>query len=174
MRFTAEPSATAATVLPTLTVIQGPAAAAPHQKPRALRDSPSRLTYTCPMHPEIVRDRPGSCPICGMALEPTSIGPEEDDDHELLDMSRRFWVCVLLSAPLVLLSMAEMVPGLSPSRITVWPRSGLAAVPAGRSGRSLGRTAILRAGLEIDRQPKLEYVYAHCSGNRDGIRHTAR
>ena len=129
--FTAEPSATGATVLPTLAVIQGPAAAS-HQKPRALRDSPGRVTYTCPMHPEIVRDGPGSCPICGMALEPTSIGPEEDDDHELLDMSRRFWVCVLLSAPLVLLSMAEMVPGLSPSRLLsgrglVWLQFLLAA-----------------------------------------------
>ena len=130
-RFTAGPGVTTATGLPRLTVIQGSAGAL-QQRPRELREEPGRVTYTCPMHPEIVRDGPGTCPICGMALEPTSIGLEADDDHELLEMSRRFWVCLLLSAPLVLLSMSEMVPGLKPwgflsGRSLVWLQLLLAA-----------------------------------------------
>lgn len=73
---------------------------------------PQRIEYTCPMHPEIVRDQPGSCPICGMALEPRVIaGVHEEDDSELRAMTRRFWVGVVLSIPLLLLSMGSMVPG---------------------------------------------------------------
>jgi Cu+-exporting ATPase len=71
----------------------------------------TRIEYTCPMHPEIVRDEPGSCPICGMALEPRTVTAEEEVNPELLDMTRRFWVSVALTAPLVLLSMAEMIAG---------------------------------------------------------------
>ena len=72
------------------------------------------------MHPEIVRDGPGSCPICGMALEAMTLGAD-DDDLELRDMTRRFWICLALSVPLVLLSMAEMVPGLIPSNFLTGP-----------------------------------------------------
>ena len=61
-------------------------------------------TYTCPMHPEIVRDGPGSCPKCGMALVP--VAGAEEDKSELRDMTRRFWVSAVLSAPLVVLAMA--------------------------------------------------------------------
>ncbi|HXT62589.1 MAG TPA: copper-translocating P-type ATPase, partial [Pyrinomonadaceae bacterium] len=67
--------------------------------------------YTCPMHPEIVRDRPGPCPICGMALEPVTITAHEDENHELADMTRRFWVSVLLTLPVFLLGMNELLPG---------------------------------------------------------------
>src|SRR5262245_8636860 len=56
-----------------------------------------RTEYTCPMHAEIVRDKPGSCPICGMALEPRTISIEEEENPELTDMSRRFWVGVVLT-----------------------------------------------------------------------------
>jgi P-type Cu+ transporter len=89
-------------------------------------------TYTCPMHPEIVRDGPGSCPICGMALEPMTVSVDDDVDPELDDMSRRFWFCLALSTPLLILSMAEMVPGLSlPGFLTgqtlVWIQFALAA-----------------------------------------------
>src|SRR5574338_1371447 len=55
--------------------------------------------YTCPMHPEIIRDGPGSCPICGMALEPLTISLEQEENHELKDMTRRFWIGVALSIP---------------------------------------------------------------------------
>ncbi len=67
-------------------------------------------SWTCPMHPEIVRDAPGSCPICGMALEPsTAYGDEEN--HELNDMTRRFWIGVALSLPVFVLAMGHLIPG---------------------------------------------------------------
>jgi Cu+-exporting ATPase len=67
--------------------------------------------YTCPMHPEVVRNGPGFCPICGMALEPRTASLEADDNSELIDMKRRFWVSAALSLPLLLLAMSEMIPG---------------------------------------------------------------
>ncbi len=54
----------------------------------------SRTEYVCPMHPEIVRDGPGDCPICGMALEPRMVTLEEEENPELVDMTRRFWIGV--------------------------------------------------------------------------------
>ncbi|HEY3227311.1 MAG TPA: heavy metal translocating P-type ATPase [Planctomycetota bacterium] len=68
----------------------------------------SKGKYTCPMHPEIVRDGPGACPKCGMALEPMSVSAAEAPDPELADMTRRLWVCALLTAPLVVLAMTSM------------------------------------------------------------------
>jgi P-type Cu+ transporter len=76
------------------------AVSAPAPKPGA--------KYTCPMHPEIVRDAPGSCPICGMALVPIA-GTGEADDSELRGLTRRFWIGVVLSIPLVILAMAPMI-----------------------------------------------------------------
>lgn len=67
--------------------------------------------YTCPMHPEIRQKGPGSCPLCGMALEPEEITLEEPVNHELIDFSRRLKVSVVLAIPLALLSMSEMIPG---------------------------------------------------------------
>lgn len=69
--------------------------------------------WTCPMHPEIVRDAPGSCPICGMALEPRTISAEEEENPELIDMTRRFKVSVVLTIPLVFIAMRDLIPGLS-------------------------------------------------------------
>ncbi len=69
--------------------------------------------WTCPMHPEIVRDGPGSCPICGMALELKTIETEEEENPELLDMTRRFRVSAVLTVPLVLIAMRHYIPGLS-------------------------------------------------------------
>jgi Cu+-exporting ATPase len=69
--------------------------------------------WTCPMHPEIVRDAPGSCPICGMALEPKTITAKEEENPELIDMTRRFKISVVLTVPLVIIAMRHMVPGLS-------------------------------------------------------------
>ena len=66
------------------------------------------VEWTCPMHPEIVRDAPGSCPICGMALEPRTATAGAVENPELRDMTRRFWVAVALSAPLVAIAMAGM------------------------------------------------------------------
>ncbi len=69
------------------------------------------VQYTCPMHPEIIRDEPGDCPICGMALEPVGVGEAEEDDSELRDMSRRFWVSLALTIPVFVLAMGEIIPG---------------------------------------------------------------
>ena len=95
------------------------------------------------MHPEIVRDRPGACPICGMALEPMTPTGAEAANPELAEMTRRFWVGVALSAPLLLLAMAGHVVGhplggrLSP-RALVWVQfvAGDARWCCGAAGRS--------------------------------------
>ncbi len=73
--------------------------------------APPRTEWTCPMHPQIVRDEPGSCPICGMALEPRTATLDAEDDSELRDMSRRFWVATGLSIPILFFAMSEMIPG---------------------------------------------------------------
>jgi Cu+-exporting ATPase len=66
--------------------------------------------YTCPMHPEIIRDHPGNCPKCGMALEPRTVAAEEENE-ELIDMTRRFWVSTVLSIPVFILAMiADLLP----------------------------------------------------------------
>ncbi|MBE2294617.1 MAG: copper-translocating P-type ATPase [Phycisphaerales bacterium] len=73
----------------------------------------TKTEYTCPMHPEIVRDEPGSCPICGMALEPRTITLEAEENQELKGMTRRFWVGVLLTIPLIVVAMGRHIPGIS-------------------------------------------------------------
>jgi P-type Cu+ transporter len=76
---------------------------APEPMPRATQ-------YTCPMHPEIIRDRPGSCPICGMALEPMGVpSGDEGPNPELVDFTRRLWISGLLSVPLLLITMGPML-----------------------------------------------------------------
>jgi len=71
--------------------------------------------YVCPMHPEIIRSEPGTCPKCGMALEPRDISREEEENQELTDMSRRFWVSTALSIPVFILAMAhDLMPKLIP------------------------------------------------------------
>ncbi|HET7840902.1 MAG TPA: heavy metal translocating P-type ATPase, partial [Terriglobia bacterium] len=73
--------------------------------------------YVCPMHPEIVRDEPGSCPLCGMALEPRTATLDEENNPEYKDMARRFAVSLFLTAPVLILAMAEMVPGRPLDRV---------------------------------------------------------
>ena len=67
--------------------------------------------YTCPMHPEVRQIGPGACPKCGMALEPVEISAEEEDNPELRDMTRRFWVSVALTVPVFAVAMADLLPG---------------------------------------------------------------
>jgi P-type Cu+ transporter len=69
----------------------------------------TRTEYTCPMHPEIVRAQPGSCPICGMALEPRTVTAAAEENSELRDMTRRFWVSAALTAPLLVFAMGAMI-----------------------------------------------------------------
>ncbi len=77
-------------------------------KPAAAYKADEAIEWTCPMHPEIVQNGPGDCPICGMGLEPKTITATEVENPELTDMTRRFWVAAALSAPLVVLAMAGM------------------------------------------------------------------
>ncbi|MEZ5990678.1 MAG: heavy metal-binding domain-containing protein, partial [Planctomycetota bacterium] len=91
-----------------------------HHHPSAHRNVPPRTEaaapgtkWTCPMHPEVLQDGPGSCPICGMALEPVTPTAAPEENPELRDMTRRFWVSLALSAPLLVLAMGSMVPALS-------------------------------------------------------------
>lgn len=71
--------------------------------------------YTCPMHPEIKQVGPGNCPKCGMALEPLDAPIQEEENEELLDMTRRFWVSAILSIPVFILAMsADLAPSLLP------------------------------------------------------------
>jgi Cu+-exporting ATPase len=70
-----------------------------------------RREWTCPTHREVVRSELGDCPICGMALEPRTVRPDSGDDPELRDMSRRLWLSVALTAPLMLVSMSDMMRG---------------------------------------------------------------
>ena len=77
----------------------------------------TRVEYTCPMHPEIVRPGPGQCPICGMALEPRTVTAQEEDNPELRDMTRRFWISVALTAPLLVVAMGDMLPGMPMQRL---------------------------------------------------------
>jgi Cu+-exporting ATPase len=65
--------------------------------------------YTCPMHPEIVNNLPGSCPICGMALEPRTVSLADEQNPELSDMTRRFWVAAVLTIPLLLVAMSDLI-----------------------------------------------------------------
>jgi Cu+-exporting ATPase len=73
--------------------------------------APAGATFTCPMHPQIVRDAPGSCPICGMALEPRTVTLLDAPNPELVDMTRRFKVAALLAAPVVVVTMTDMLGG---------------------------------------------------------------
>src|SRR6266852_6392507 len=77
-------------------------------EPESPTPTATKTEYTCPMHPEIVRAGPGSCPICGMALEPRTVTAEEDNP-ELRDMTRRFWVSVVLTTPLLAIAMGSML-----------------------------------------------------------------
>ncbi|MDH3534106.1 MAG: HAD-IC family P-type ATPase, partial [Gammaproteobacteria bacterium] len=86
--------------------------------------SMTKTRYTCPMHPEIVQDDPGDCPVCGMALEAISVTPEQEENPELVDMTRRFRVSVVLTVPVLFLAMGEMVglslAGLASERTQTW------------------------------------------------------
>jgi Cu+-exporting ATPase len=100
-----------------------PAAESGHVSEEPASARAGRL-YTCPMHPEVVQNEPGACPKCGMALEPMTVAAEEEEDPELKDMTRRFWVGAALAAPVLILAMGEHVgipvSALIPARLSNW------------------------------------------------------
>ncbi|MEK6769198.1 MAG: heavy metal translocating P-type ATPase [Gemmatimonadota bacterium] len=90
------------------------------------------VEYTCPMHPEVVQIGPGACPKCGMALEPRVASEDEGPNPELMDMTRRFWIGVVLTAPLLAIMLAELLPtdpiaGLMMSGALPWIEAALAS-----------------------------------------------
>ena len=89
-------------------------------EPAVPRLAATATKWTCPMHPEIVRDEPGSCPICGMALEPMTVTVEGEDNAELREMRRRFWVSTFLTVPLVVIAMGHFIPGFPLDRLLAW------------------------------------------------------
>jgi Cu+-exporting ATPase len=95
-----------------------------HHAHAATKPAAAGAQYTCPMHPEVLKDAPGDCPICGMALVPVGAAAADADDAELRDHTRRMWVGVVLSIPMVILAMSPMVGiaepfGLAP-RVRGW------------------------------------------------------
>jgi Cu+-exporting ATPase len=98
----------------------GPKPMGHHEQPAPAPAEGQKVEYTCPMHPEVIRDAPGFCPICGMALEPRTVTIEEDNT-ELTDMKRRFWVSVVLSLPVLIIGMSDLIPG-DPARTLLGPR----------------------------------------------------
>jgi Cu+-exporting ATPase len=93
--------------------------------------STTRTEYTCPMHPEIVRPGPGSCPICGMTLEPRTVTTSTEENPELRDMARRFWISLALTVPLMAIAMTSMfwemaLHRILPGVVLPWVELGLA------------------------------------------------
>jgi P-type Cu+ transporter len=86
----------------------------------------NKIIYTCPMHPQIQQDRPGNCPICGMTLEPKTIGVgDEEEQRQIESLSRKFWIALVLTIPVLILAMGHEIPGLHidsiiPKRIGKW------------------------------------------------------
>jgi Cu+-exporting ATPase len=103
---------------------------APKTEPPAPTPAQGGAIYTCPMHPQIRQKGPGSCPICGMALEPVEITAEAAPSHELTDMTRRFWVGLVLALPVFILEMGGHIPALGlhrlvPPQISIWVQFAL-------------------------------------------------
>ncbi len=87
--------------------------------------------YTCPMHPQIPQQGPGACSICGMALEPLDVSAEAAPNHELADMTRRFWIGLVLTLPVLVLEMGSHIPGIGlhevvPPATSIWIQFALA------------------------------------------------
>ena len=100
---------------------------------RAYRPLAAKTIYTCPMHPQIEQDHPGDCPICGMALEPKAGASGDAGDSEADSLARKFWVGVILTVPILFMSLGKMVPGagidqLVPASIDTWLQLILATV----------------------------------------------
>ena len=86
----------------------------PNLKPETATSGPAKagVIYTCPMHPQIRQDDPGKCPICGMTLEPLTASGTAEPNHELADMTRRFWIGLVLTLPVFILEMGSHIPGV--------------------------------------------------------------
>jgi Cu+-exporting ATPase len=111
------------------------------QRPTAVAPKPGKMIYTCPMHPEVQQDHPGDCPKCGMTLEPVAVtgGAGEEENGELRDMTKRFWIGVALALPVFLLAMSHLIPGLDKQhwldgQLSRWTQFALAVPVVGWAG----------------------------------------
>jgi Cu+-exporting ATPase len=97
-------------------------------KPKAATPAPAKpgAIYTCPMDPQIRQECPGSCPICGMALEPLDVTADAGPNHELAGMARRFWIGLALTLPILVPEMASHIPALGLPHIPAWIQFALA------------------------------------------------
>ena len=86
-------------------------------EPLTILPALTRTEYICPMHPEIVKSEPGPCPICGMALEPRTVTLEEEANPELVYMTRRFWASLVLTLPVFVAAMSDLIPGQPVQRL---------------------------------------------------------
>jgi Cu+-exporting ATPase len=101
-----------------------------HGRPSTSPPLAEGVIYTCPMHPQIRQPGPGNCPICGMTLEPVTATAEAGPNHELVDMSQRFWIGLALTLPVFVLEMGSHIPALGlhdliPPHISTWVQFGL-------------------------------------------------
>ncbi len=120
----------------------------------------TKTEYTCPMHPEIIRDAPGACPLCGMALEARTVTLTEEQNPELEDMTRRFWVGAALSLPvLVSCHVGYAARTASPSDVLA-ARADLVSISALDAGCALVRLAVFRARVGVGGQSQSEHVHA--------------
>jgi len=122
--------------------LSGPRLAVHPSQALAAQNASAAPRYLCPMCTGVTRDQPGACPKCGMALEPESVSPQELPNPELADMTRRFWIALGLSAPLVGYGMAEMV--LGHAAVHVLPARALALIQM-----ALAAPVVLGAGWPL-------------------------
>ena len=141
-------------------------------KPRAVPVPPQEKftgDYTCPMHPEVIRQIPCDCPICGMALESRIASPQQQADGELIEMTRRLIISAILTLPVFIIAMSGMFPSLLAHleishRIFCMDRTCFC-----HTGCALGRLAVFCSRLALNYQSQSEYVYSYCRWHRSSI-----
>ncbi len=114
--------------------------------------------------------RPGSCPICGMALEPLTVSLDEEENPELTDMTRRFWVAVVLTIPVFVLGMSDLIPGSAVAATDTDVDAGMGATDSRYACGAVGWLAILRACMAVDRESQSEHVHADRARRGSGLR----
>ncbi len=130
-------------------------------------DSNDQIEYTCPMHPEMRQIGPGTCPKCGMALEPMVISLDATPDPEYADMKRRFWISAVLTLPVFLLAMSEMFPAVhtvvSP-RASIWIQFVLATPVV-----LWGGFPFFERAVAIGQKSQPKHVHAHRYRHGSGV-----
>ena len=130
---------------------------------------PAGTLYTCPMHPQIVQEGPGPCPICGMALEPMGALPEDTDNPELIDFTRRLWVAAPLALALLALDMGAHGFGVDLLPFLSAQARAMAEARSRHSGGAVERLAVLRARDRLDPLGLAQHVHADRARHRRGV-----